>query len=185
MVNVNNRNDPFSRVKRWFVGPYDHVFMYIGKVGVLVTRRQPRILRFSMLFESNGRGVVVQSLSNRYGQEVAVMRLKPEYRKRIPAILGEAIKLASEDNAYYDYLCIAQFVLPRLICKKLHLPLPLKYQRNPLMICSEALLEVFLRAKVLILPEKVVPLPGDFIESGIVDEAQRGRLSPEWVLSPQ
>ena len=68
LVNVNERSDPYSIVKRGALGnPYEHIFMYLGKVGILVNRRQQRILRFPMLFESNGRGVVIQSLSNRYG----------------------------------------------------------------------------------------------------------------------
>ncbi len=32
LVTVNNRKDPLSRLKRWAVGPYDHVLMYLGKV---------------------------------------------------------------------------------------------------------------------------------------------------------
>ena len=29
LVNVNDRNDPFSTIKRWAVGPYEHVFKSI------------------------------------------------------------------------------------------------------------------------------------------------------------
>lgn len=145
LVNVNDRSDPYSVIKRWVVGSYDHVFMYMGKVGILVSRRQPRILRFPLLFESNGRGVVLQSLSNRYGQKVVVLRLIAEHdRWRIPKVLEEAIKLASNPQSYYDYLCIASLVFPRLICEKLGLPMPLKYHRNPWHICSEAVFEVFI-----------------------------------------
>ena len=38
LVNVNDRNAPFSIVKRWAVGPYEHVFMYMGNLGLLVRR---------------------------------------------------------------------------------------------------------------------------------------------------
>jgi len=183
IVNVNDRNDPFSKVKRWLAGPYEHVYLYMGKLGLIVNRRQPRILRFPMLFESYGRGVSLRSLSERYDQEVVVMRLKAEAdRKRIPRVLEEAIKLASDNQAYYDYLCIVRFAIPRLICEKLGLPMPLKYQRNPAMICSEACAEVFIRGGLDLLYLEDVPLPGDFVtESLLLEEAWRGQLSEELV----
>ena len=136
-----------------------------------------------MLFESNGRGVVLQSLSNRYGQEVVVMRLISEHnRRRIPHILLEALRLASSSRSYYDYLCIVRFVLPRLICEKLGLPLALKWHRDPLQICSEACWEVFHRVGVDLLPTDVVPLPGDFVtDSPILEEVWRGSLSEDVV----
>ncbi|MBA7681736.1 hypothetical protein ES703_90076 [subsurface metagenome] len=183
LVNVNDRNDPFSVIKRWAVGPYEHVFMYMGKVGILVSRRQPKILRFPFLFESNGRGVVLQSLSNRYGQKVVILRLISEHdRRRIPRVLEEAIKLASEPQAYYDYLCVVRYILPRLICEKLGLPMPLKYHRDPWHVCSEAQFEVFYRAKVVdILPPYCVPpLPGDFVtDSLLLEKVWAGSLSEE------
>ncbi|GAJ16420.1 unnamed protein product, partial [marine sediment metagenome] len=40
--------------------------------------------------------------------------------------LEEAIKLASDPQSYYDYLCIVKFAIPRLIFEKLGLPMPLK-----------------------------------------------------------
>ena len=136
-----------------------------------------------MLFESNGRGVVIQSLSNRYGQEVIVMRLKSEFdKRRIPRVLEEAIKLASDPQSYYDYLCIVRYIIPRLICEKLRLPVPLAWQRDPWHVCSEAVFEVFYRAKLVdILPKNVVPLPGDFTDSLLLEEVWRGSLSEELV----
>jgi hypothetical protein len=182
LVNVNDRNDPFSVIKRWVVGPYEHVFMYMGQVGILVSRRQPRILRFPMLFESNGRGVVIQAVSNRYGQKVVVMRLISERdKKKIPRVLDEAIKLASDAQSYYDYLCIIRFVLPRLICEKLGLPMPMAWHRDPWHVCSEAVFEVFYRAGLEILRRDVVPLPGDFVTDSLLLEVWRGTLSEELV----
>jgi len=181
LVNVNDRNDPFSKVKRWLSGPYEHVFLYMGKLGLIVNRRQRRILRFPMLFESSGRGVALQSLSNRYGQQVVVLRLISEHGK-IPRVLEEAIKLASDSQSYYDYLCIVRFVLPRLIFEKLGLPMPLKYHRDPWHICSEAVSEVFIRGGLDLLYLEDVPLPGDFVtESLLLKEAWRGQLSEELV----
>jgi len=181
LVNVNNRNDPFSIIKRWVMGsPYDHVFMYMGKLGILVNRRQRRILNFPMLFESNGRGVVIQSLSNRYSQKVVVMRLKPSANgNMVPRVLEEAVKLASDPQSYYDYFCIVRFVLHRLIYNKLRLPIPLSWHRDTMQICSEAVFEVFFRAGLLLLfADSIVPLPGDFVtDSFLLDEVWRGKLS--------
>ena len=134
-----------------------------------------------MLFESSGRGVALQSLSNRYGQQVVVLRLISEHGK-IPRVLEEAIKLASDSQSYYDYLCIVRFVLPRLIFEKLGLPMPLKYHRDPWHICSEAVSEVFIRGGLDLLYLEDVPLPGDFVtESLLLKEAWRGQLSEELV----
>jgi len=182
LVCVNDRNDPFSRVKRWLAGPYEHVFLYMGKLGLIVNRRQRRILRFPMLFESYGRGVSLRSLSERYGQQVVVLRLISEQSK-IPRVLEEAIKLASDNQAFYDYLCIVKFAIPRLICEKLGLPMPLKYHRDPWHICSEAVNEVFIRGGISdLLFLEGVPLPGDFVtDSLLLKEVWAGSLSEEQV----
>ncbi|GAI27271.1 unnamed protein product, partial [marine sediment metagenome] len=106
LVNVDRDKDPYSIAKRWLMGPYDHVFMYMGRLGLLREGYSSEVWNVPMLFESSGRGVVLQSLSNRYGQEVVVMRLKSEQDKeRIPYVSEEAIKLASDPQSYYDYLC--------------------------------------------------------------------------------
>ena len=178
LVNVNDRHDPLSMVKRWAVGPYEHVFLYLGELGLL--RAQRRIIRVPMIFESNGRGVTLRSLASRYGEKVAVMRLKAEhYRRRIPRVLIEAIELASSFQSYYDYLGIVRWVLPRIICEKLGLPMPLSWHRDERQICSEAVFEVFYRARLVdILPSWRVPLPGDFVtDSPLLQELWVGELS--------
>ena len=154
----------------------------MGKLGLIVNRRQRRILRFPMLFESSGRGVALQSLSNRYGQQVVVLRLISEHGK-IPRVLEEAIKLASDNQAFYDYLCIVKFAIPRLICEKLGLPMPLKYHRDPWHICSEAVNEVFIRGGIPdLLYLEGVPLPGDFVtDSLLLKKVWAGSLSEELV----
>ncbi len=177
LVQVNNRTDPFSKVKRWLSGPYEHVFVYLGAIDFAPLDKPP--LRVPMLFESYGRGVCLRSLSERYGQEVVVLRLKSEHdRKRIPRVLEEAIKLASDNQAYYDYLCIVRFAIPRLVCEKLGLPMPLKYHRDPWHICSEAVDEVFVRGGLELLYLEDVPLPGDFAtESLLLEKVWAGKLS--------
>lgn len=185
LVTVNNRRDPFSVIKRWALGsPYDHVFLYLGRVGLFVNRRQRWILRAPMIFESYGRGCSLRSLSERYGEEVVVLRLKSEFdRRRIPKVLEEAIKLASDSHAFYDYLCIVRYILPRLICEKLGLPMPLAWHRDPWHVCGEAIFEIFYRGKLVdILPDRVVPLPGDFVtDSPLLEQKWAGSLSEEVV----
>lgn len=182
LVNVNQRRDPLSIVKRWTAGPYEHVFLYLGMLRLFTGRGQSHVIRVPMLFESIGRGVVLRSLSERYGQKVVAMRLISEHdRRRIPHALVEAIELASAPESYYDYLCILRFILPRLICEKLGLPTPLSWHRDPWQVCSEAVFEVFYRAKVVdILPNNIVPLPGDFVtDSPLLEEVWRGKLSEQ------
>lgn len=185
LVNVNARNGPFSSLKRWAVGPYEHVFMYFGHVGILVRRHQRKLLRFPMIFESDGDGVVVESVRTRFNQEVVVLRLKSEFdRQRIPRVLEEAVKLATDPQSYYDYLCIIRFVLPRIILEKLRLPMPLRWHRDARQICSEAVYEVFYRAKLVdILPPYCTPpLPGDFVtDSILLEEVWRGTLSADLI----
>lgn len=177
LVNVNRRHDPLSVVMRWAAGPYCHVFMYLGKVGLFINRRQRKIVRIPMLFESDGDGVKLESLSRRYGQEVVVLRLKSEFdRRRIPRVLEKAIELASDPQSHYDYSVIIWHIIPRIIFEKLGLTPPLKYQRDERQVCSEAVMEVFLRARVEVLLPNIVPLPGDFIIAPLLERVYEGTL---------
>ena len=161
LVNFSTAGDPWPVIRRWAIGPYFHCFMYMGVLRFGATRYRACAGRVPMLFESNGRGVCLRMLSERYGEEVVVMRLN-KYRRRIPRVLREAIKLASDPQSYYDYYVIFWHLIPRIIYSKLGLNPPLKYQRDERQICSEALLEICLRAGVPVLPDDIVPLPGDF-----------------------
>jgi len=128
---------------------------------------------------------VLQSLSNRYGQKVVVMRLIAEHdRRRIPRVLEEAVKLASQSQSYYDYYAIARWVLPRILRERFHLPLPLAWHRDERQICSEAVMEIFIRAKLvdILSPYCTPPMPGDFVTNSLLlEEAWRGTLSEELV----
>jgi len=185
LINVNRGNDLWSRIRRWAVGPYSHCFLYMGVLRLGATRYRACAGRLPMIFESYGRGASLRMLSERYDQDVVVMRLRPEYRRRIPKVLREAIKLASDPQAHYDYYCIPRFIIPRIIWEKLHLPLdrmPLTWHRNPKQVCPEAILEICLRAGVPVLPDDIVPLPGDFVtDSDLLEEAGCGKLSEEWI----
>ncbi len=184
VVNINRGYDPWSVIRRWGAGRYLHCFLYMGMVRLGATRYRACAGRLPMIFESHGRGASLRMLSERYGQDVVVMRLKPEYRRRIPKVLREAIKLASDGRSYYDYYCIVKYIIPRIIWEKLHLPLdkmPLAWHRDPKQVCSEALLEICLRAGVPVLPSDIVPLPGDFVESPLFDAVRWDKVSEEWV----
>lgn len=185
LVNVNDRDDCLSRIKRWGIGPYDHVFLYMGKMEFFTFRKQQhKVLKVPMIFESNGRGVYLRQLSERYGEKVAVMRLKSAHDQgRVPYVLLAAIDLASSRQAYYDYLCIPLNIIPRVFNEKFGMPIPLKYHRNEWHVCSEAVNEVFIRGKLtdILSPLCLPPLPGDFVvDSPLLEEVQRGVLSPEW-----
>lgn len=182
LVAINDRGDLYSRIKRCAVGPYEHVFMYLGRLGLFLNHRQRRILRVPMLFEANhDKGVCLRLLAERFGEKVVVMRLKSEHdRRRIPYVLRAAIELASDDQSRYDYASIPLHIIPRILHEKLGMPIPLRYHRNPEQICSEACWEVYHRASVDILPQGVVPLPGDFVtDSPLLEEVWRGELSAE------
>ncbi|GAI66675.1 unnamed protein product, partial [marine sediment metagenome] len=97
VVNINAGNDPWSVIRRWLAGRYSHCFLYMGMVRLGATRYRACAGRVPMIFESYGRGASLRMLSERYGEDVVVMRLKPEYRRRTPKVLREAIKLASDE----------------------------------------------------------------------------------------
>ncbi len=139
LVSVTDEGKWWTGIKKFFVGEHDHVFVYIGKWD-----------KTHMLFESNGRGVVLQSLCTRNGELVDVMRLKEEYAVYKSGIFLEAIKLASLSQAYYDYMAIVKYILPQAILRKLHLTslVPYSWQRDKRYICSEAVLEVFMKGGV-------------------------------------
>ena len=68
----------------------------------------------------------------------------------------------------------------RIIFEKLRLPMPLSWHRDDRQICSEAVYEVFHRAKLIdiLLPYCTPPLPGDFVtDSTLLEEIWRGTLS--------
>ena len=176
LVNVSGGKDLWSRIERCAIGEYSHVFMYLGKIGFYTYQGDSKLLRVPMLFEANhDKGVCLRLLSERYGEEVVAMRLTAGYDK-VPHVIREAIKLASDDQARYDFACIPLNIIPRILHEKLGMPVALKYQRNEQMICSEAVYEVVYRASVNLLPIDIVPLPSDFITSPLLHKVWGGVL---------
>jgi len=103
-----------------------------------------------MLFESNGRGVVLQSLNTRYGENVCVLRLKHDFNDKKKSVFNEAIALASDPQATYDYWAVVKYIIPQAILRKLHLDkfIPVGWERDIRHICSEAVFEVFVRGGI-------------------------------------
>jgi hypothetical protein len=178
LINIDTSDDWLSRVERWLLeSPFTHVFMYLGRVHIGPIGS----VTFPMIFESSGRGCQLLSVYNHINEEVLVMR--PYSHETQDEIIYQAVNLASDLQAYYDYYCIAKFVIPQAILRKLGLErfIPLAYQRDARMICSEACAEVFWRAGIDILPKDVIPLPGDFAYSPILELVKEGKLSEEWL----
>lgn len=165
---------PYYALKRWALGsPYDHIYAYLGKMLL-----PPLSIETPMLFESNGNGVVIQELSSRYGETAMVLRLDDDILiNHLMPLLRTAVEMANDPQAKYDYMCICKYVLPRLLIEKtvpvwwiktFGPPMPLSWHRDKLQICSEAILELFIRNSIPVLPyydrgyPQYPPLPADF-----------------------
>jgi hypothetical protein len=83
-------------------------------------------------------------------------------------------------DSFYDYVQAGKEGLS-LIFMKFHLPVPLKYQRDGLYICSEAVAEPFWRNSILILPENRCPLPGDYLGSPLCHIVRYGVFQSGWL----
>jgi len=162
---VNDRKDWFSTFKRWASGRYEHVSMYIGKFHDI-----------PMLYESDGRGVVIQNVAHQTGRSVVIMR--PEITQiQKNKVIKTAFDIASSDKSYYDYFAIVKSAIPRLLKEKFSfLPVPSQYIRDAMMICSEATAEPFWRNGIEILPQDVIPLPIDYYTSPILKYVCEGKL---------
>jgi hypothetical protein len=165
LLHVNEDKGWTAVISRWGIGRYGHVSMYLGVV----------FGQCPIMFESTGRGCAIHSLQHHFGDLVTVMR--PQIDASLQPIIDNALELASSDKGYYDYIAIAKSCIPRVLKEKFPwLPIPVKYHRDPAMICSEAVAECFWRADIEILPKDVVPLPGDFLKSLMLDPVHEGRL---------
>jgi hypothetical protein len=156
LVDINEENDLYSKLDRWALGsPYTHVRLFCGT---------PYASMPPLFYESiPTKGATFTNAFDSLGQKVVVMRLRPEYQSHKPMVLTEACRIATDPQSRYDFACLPDYILPRLICDKLGIPVPLKYHRDPFMVCSEAVAEPFWRSGLEVLPLDVVPLPGDFV----------------------
>lgn len=168
LVDVNESRALKHIIERWALGnPYTHVRMYFGDGSdsrSFLSLKMP----FPMFYESVGRGVIFTDVHHSFGQKVVVMGINPDIidlglNDTRDQVLSHAYDIATDPQSAYDYMSIPTFLIPRLICEKLGIPLPLKYQRNPIMVCSEAVAEPFWRAGLNVVSLDVEPLPGDFV----------------------
>jgi len=175
LVDVNEKKDLYSQVERWALGnPYIHVRMFYGK---------PYPSMPPLFYESiPTRGVTFTNVYDSLGQMVVVMRLRPEYDSFKQLILHNALEIATDPQSKYDFECVPGYILLRLICGKLGIPLPLRYHRNEFMVCSEACAEPFWRSGLEVLSQDVVPLPGDFVCALVYFQyIATGPIAEDWV----
>jgi hypothetical protein len=167
-----------STVSRWAIGRYNHVSLYLGRA----------FGDIPFLYQSTGRGVVIQSVQEQTGRLVTVLRpnILPINQGRV---IRRAIEIASDPQSYYDYLAYVNTCLPRVLKEKFPwLPIPTPYHRDPAMVCSEAVAEAFWWAGIDSLPQlpkqvddqgeyyAEVQLPGDFYKSEVFTIMYEGRL---------
>lgn len=169
LVHLHTNPYLFGAIEEWGLeSPFTHVSM--------VWHQNPYLI-----FESCGRGVGLVSPSRREHEDVVVLRLKKGYRHFIPVVLFNAMVIASDPAAKYDHLGVMKFIVPRLICTKLHLPQLVPYIRDAALMCTEAITECYWRKpaaerfawyrKVKILPWSRIPLPADFLTSPYLEVA--------------
>jgi hypothetical protein len=172
LVYINDRKDLFSRIKRWAIGPYEHVSIYLGKAWGTPLK-----------YESEGRGVAIKSLASDTGLPVVVMRATLTQEEKDKVFIS-ILDICSNSGSYYDYFAVVKYCLPRIIERKFHFKLPTKYKRDSYMICSEAAAEPFWRNYMRVLRcdtlrrsffagnkllEEInttpIPMPSDFVNS--------------------
>lgn len=156
----------YRKLKDWLLGsPWGHVAIFFD-----TTKRG-----LPLVIESIGRGVMIRALNASEGRYVLVLRHEDEQVALEAA--KEAEHLADNPDSWYDYICITKWVLPRLLLTKLGLPLPLKYQRDQFMICSELVAEAYWNTGFEVLPKNKIPLPSDFAKSPLLSKVWEGALA--------
>ena len=169
LLHVNESSGWTSAISRWGIGKFGHVSIFVGAAFGEVP----------FVFESTGRGAAFHSLRSMTGELVCVMRPLISSSKK-QWVISNAIELANDPQAYYDYFTIVKSCIPRVLKAKLPYPfnllIPVKYHRDVMVICSEAVAEVYWRAEIPVLPRDVVPLPGDFETSSVLERVAEGRL---------
>jgi hypothetical protein len=170
LLYVNESNNwLLGTFSRWAIGRYEHVSTYVG-IG---------FENVPFIYQSEGRGVVLDSLYEHTGRLVMVMRPKPSITDaQKDVVLKEAIGIVSNPDSYYDYVSIVRFCVPYVLKRKFPwLPFnPPDYKRDKFMICSEAAAEPWWRASLVILPLTRIPLPTDFLSSPILTPVGEGRV---------
>lgn len=151
---LHGGDSPFDRLEKWALSsPFVHCMIYW-----METKRG-----LSLIIESVGKGVVIRPLLHYEGRKLRWLRHRDSDAG--PRAAKAAERIADRADSFYDYRAITRWVLPRLICQKLGLPMPLSWHRNRYFLCSELVAEAYLEAGYPLVPDDTVPLPGDFAES--------------------
>jgi len=188
LVYINTRTDWFSRLKRWAVGPYEHVAIYLGEAWGMPLK-----------YESEGRGVSIKSLLTDTNLPVVVVRTQLT-QEQADKVFVTIMDICSNPESYYDYAAVVKYCLPRILKEKFHIELPVYYKRDAYMICSEAAAEPFWRNIIPILKmddvkavmarseikklekqwqsafELDIPMPSDFVNSDKLQHITSGKL---------
>lgn len=161
LVTVNTKQDLFSKFKRWLMGPYDHVGVYLGPMG---TSEAPEL--FPAVFESVGRGILIRDMRSWQGTTVVQMQLSAsDLAEHERDILIGAVDMASKYGAHYDYPAIIRWAIPRIIMQKLKIPIPQTWKRDGRHICSEAAYSLFYDNGISFFTDTQIPMPEDFVKS--------------------
>lgn len=208
LVTINPGRTRWDKLCRWAVGPYSHVFLYLGKwkaeglqsvnysgyywfnelesYATYTNGTLPIALEIPYITESIGRGRLLHSIEDRYGERCKVMRVKLEYYHPavIQSVLARAVELSGQYSGWYGYDDIFRYVIPRILDNKFGWRLPMGWAPDSHPICSEHVEEIFRSTftQVLKIPAGWIPMPGDFVtRSFILEDAGDIVLGPEVV----
>lgn len=208
LVNINEGTSLKDKTYRWAIGPYNHVFVYLGRWDLQRNSKtdppkknikignfsfQPdvhfkeRIYSAPLVTESVNRGRLPRLLSQRYGEKVKVMRLLPEFSEEklmVRAMIMKAWELSGDLNAWYGYDDIISNVVPRMLNRKFGFKIPLRWIPDNSPICSGHTFDIFsvTNKRVLDIPRNMIPMPEDWVLKNLIQyEAGEIVLGPEYV----
>ena len=169
LVNINPGKSAWDKVSRWAIGPYNHVSLYLGKWEFSIyENKSVCFLHSDLITESVGRGRLLHSLDDLYGQKVKVMRFKDAYldAEYVRITLKKAINLSGKYDGWYGYDDIVRDIPARILNEKLGWRFPCRWVPDTRPICSEHVAEILTTPWMSILaelPAGWIPVPGDFV----------------------
>ena len=153
----------FRKLKDWFLGSkWGHAAIHIGTM----------VGNMPMVVESKGRGVQIRGLYASEGRYIKVLRYGEACGKKAAE---KAYEIGNDVGAWYGYLDVPMFVIPRLFWLRLtgrnH---GFGYRHNPYYICSELVAHAY---SGILFDDDFIPLPGDFETLGL-ETIFEGVLAP-------
>lgn len=124
-----------------------------------------------LVYESTQDGVNLNDLDDYDGRDIVVVRVNGVNGRKFKRTM---MVIQSDPECQYGWDDIFASLIPYLICKKLGLKPLTRFLRNKLMVCSNAVAEVFWRNGLLVndIPgyydDQPPPLPADFVTVGEV-----------------